>query len=265
MTEQSSQSANTVILRAFTCGWFYQPVSFYIGGDDTTSLRSPTCAYLIEHPGGMALFDTGLSLSVRELYDASLTPEAQGFEYPEGTDIAAQLEAVGVDPSDVKWIINSHLHVDHCGGNSAVKNATVILQEREIEAAQRASREPEGSRARMLYDPSLYETGQAVLSIDGAHDLFGDGTVVIIPTYGHSPGHQSVRIALPAGDVILTGDCCNLERSVDELRVSPLDADKQESLATLRFLAAERECGIRIFPGHDGNFWQDVPQGTPLV
>lgn len=265
MIDRTERTTSPVVLRAFTCGWFYQPVSFYLGGDDKTILRSPTCSYLIEHPKGLVLFDTGFSVRSRALLNQDLTPQEQGFEFPVGTDIEAQLKAIGVDSDDVKWIINSHLHVDHCGGNAVAKNATVILQEREIEAAKQATSEPEGSRARMLYDPSLYETGQAVLAIDGELDLFGDGAIVIVPTYGHTPGHQSARVRLPAGDVLLTGDCCNLERSLDELLVSPLDADAEQSLSTLRFLAAERERGSRIFPGHDGHFWQHIPQATPLT
>jgi glyoxylase-like metal-dependent hydrolase (beta-lactamase superfamily II) len=243
---------------AFTCGWFQSPLSFFLGGEDRKILRSPIPAYLIDHPKGRALFDTGLGLRFRRSIDELLGPDATGFEFDESADIAARLRAIDVDPSTIRWIINSHFHADHCGGNASIPNATIIVQSRELAAAQ-------VSAGGKLYDRADFDLGHPILAIDGEHDVFGDDSVVIFPTFGHTPGHQSARVRLPGGDVVLAADCCYLERSLDELRTSPGDADPAQALETLRRLAAMRARGTRIFYGHDAEFWKSLPQGRAIT
>ena len=245
-----------VQLFALTCGWFDLPLSFFVGGEDKTQIKSPIPAYLIKHPKGMALFDTGLGVRYRRKADGELG--VPGVDFDESADIAMRLRAMDVDPAQVKWIINSHLHVDHCGGNASIPNATIVVQSRELAAVQ--------ARAdNKLYNPVDYEVGHPVLAIDGEHDLYGDGSVVLFPTFGHTPGHQSARVKLPDGDVVLAADCCYLKRNLDELRSSPSDGDQSASLETLRRLAEMRGRGVRIFYGHDPEFWRQVPQASALT
>lgn len=245
----------SLALHAFTCGWFQSPISFFLGGADRRTVRSPIPAYLIDHPKGRALFDTGLGLRFRRSIDERLGPDSVGFEFDESADIAARLRAIEVDPGSIRWIINSHFHADHCGGNASIPNATVIVQSRELVAADAGA----GTK---LYDHADFGHGHPVLAINGEHDLYGDGSVVIFPTYGHTPGHQSARVKLPGGDVVLAADCCYLKQSLDDLRTSPGDADPQAALATLRRLSAMRNRGTRIFYGHDLDFWRTLPDGA---
>lgn len=245
----------TVSLRAFTCGWFYAPVSFFIGGSDATVIRAPIPAYLIEHPKGRALFDTGLPVRAQAIAAAESRAGRQSFEFDEGTDIGAQLRAVDIDPKSVAWIVNSHLHSDHCGGNEAAPNARVLIQRAELPPARDLSGGP-------LYDRRDFDTGQTFLQVSGEHDLFGDGRVTVFPTLGHTPGHQSMRIWLASGHVVLAGDCCYLKRSLDLLRAAPGDVDKTQAVATLQRLHELRCAGDRIYYGHDGEFWRDIAQGV---
>jgi N-acyl homoserine lactone hydrolase len=247
-----------VTLRAFTCGWFQAPVSFFIEGGERRILRSPVPAYLIEHPDGLALFDTGLGLSFRRPIEQRLGADEVGFEFDESADVAARLRAVDIDPGKVRWIINSHFHADHCGGNASIPNATIIVQSREITAAQR-------SADTKKYNAADYDVGHPVVAIDGEHDVFGDGSLVVFPTFGHTPGHQSARVRLAGREVVLAADCCYLERSLDELKTSSGDVDPAQALATLRRLADMRARGARIFFGHDGGFWKAIPQGVPIL
>ncbi len=247
----------SVKLRAFTCGWFQSPASFFVGGEDRSILRSPIPAYLIEHPKGLALFDTGLGARFLRPAGERLAPDGVGFEFSESVSVAARLNAVGIDPDTIQWIINSHFHSDHCGGNSWIPNATIVIQNRELVAADAGA----GSK---LYSRADFDVGQPVFAIDGEHDLFGDGTVVVFPTHGHTPGHQSAKIKLSDGEVVLAADCCYLERSLNELLTSPSDVDAEEAMATLKRLSAMRARGTRIFFGHDGGFWKTVPQGSPI-
>jgi N-acyl homoserine lactone hydrolase len=242
----------SVSLRAFTCGWFPAPLSFYLSGEDRSVVRSPIPAYLIEHSRGKALFDTGLGLRFRHSIEERLATDATGFEFDKSADIAMRLHAVGVDLGAIGWIINSRFHADHCGGNGSIPNANILVQRREREAART-------SENAKLYDPADYDRGRPVLAIGGEHDLFEDGIVVVVLTPGHMPGHQSVIVQLSGGDVLLAADCCYLEKSLDGLITSPRHHDPAQARATLERLAGLRHAGTRIFFGHDGGFWKTLP------
>lgn len=245
-------------LYAFTCGMFQSTKSFFVPTDGDEIVKSPIPAYLIDHPKGLALFDTGLNLRFRREADAQLRADEMGFDIDASAEIAARLRAMNVDPGSINWIINSHLHSDHCGGNAYIPNATMVIQRKEL-ATARACEIP------MLYDRNDYDHGHPILAIDGEHDLFGDGAVVIFPTPGHTAGHQSVRVRLPKGDAVLTGDCCYLKRNLDELVVPDLNVDRELSIETLKRLRRMRDDGTRIFYGHDRIFWTTVPQATAIA
>src|SRR5215471_9729263 len=105
------------------------------GGDGRADLAIP--AYLIEHPKGTALFDSGMHP------DCQRDPRARAgeriaslfsFDYHPGEEVSARLEAIGRDPGKIDLLINSHLHFDHVGGNATIPNATVVVQRKEWDA-----------------------------------------------------------------------------------------------------------------------------------
>ncbi|TMA34784.1 MAG: MBL fold metallo-hydrolase, partial [Deltaproteobacteria bacterium] len=104
-----------------------------------------------------------------------------------------------------------------------------------------------------------------VLAVDGEHDLFGDGSVVCLPTYGHTPGHQSLRVRLAGGDAVLTADACYLRRTLEELHLPAIVHDPAAMLAALHRLRELQQAGARIFYGHDPEFWATVPQAPGEV
>lgn len=189
---------------AFTCGWLTLPAALLPAGEKG-SLTVPVPAYLIEHPKGRAIFDSGLHVETQTDPNRRLgrlaTYHTVGFK--PGEEIGARLESLGVAPSKIDFIINSHLHFDHCGGNQQLPNATLLIQRREWEAGHSAE-----LIESVYYDPHDYDHGHRVKMIDGEHDVFGDGSVVCIPTPGHTPGHQSLRVRIGADEVVMTGDAC---------------------------------------------------------
>ena len=247
-----------VTLYAFNCGWFQCNPGYFVEGDEGASMRSPVPSYLITHPKGRVLFDTGMGVRFRREMDNKLVEGELGLEWFEGMDIATRLKAIEVDPASIDWIVNSHLHIDHCGGNAHLPNATVIIQALEVEAART-------SEQRYLYAPEDYDTGQPVKAIAGEHDLFGDGTVRIVPTYGHSPGHQSMIVKLAGGEVLLAGDCCYTERNLDVMVLPKATTDMEQGMETYRRLDALRKGGTRILFGHDGKQWKQVTEAVPFV
>lgn len=241
-----------VQLYAFTCGWITMPLRSFIADEAKTPFRVPVPAWLIEHEKGLAVFDTGLGVPAAAALNAMKGVEA---EFDALADVGARLRAAGFDPGAVKWIVNSHLHSDHSGGNAALPNATVVIQAAELEAARA------GGEA---YEGAVLDAGHPVLKLNGEHDLYGDASVTLFPTPGHTPGHQSARIQLQDGPVVLTGDCCYMRRTMDDLALPRITADPETHLKSIKLLRGMRDDGARIFFGHDPEQWAATPQARPI-
>jgi len=246
----------SVQLHAFTCGWLTIPRAFMLDGEDGL-IKVPVPCYLVSHPKGRVLFDTGLhaaTLGEPAAHIGETLARYHAFDFQPGQEIAARLAAFGVDPGRIDVVINSHLHFDHCGGNAQLPNADVVIQRRELEHA----RAVESTRGYLQVD---WDTGQRIRIIDGEHDVFGDGTVVCLPTYGHTPGHQSLRVRTETGgEFVLCGDACYLRDSLETLRLPGVIADKAAALAVFHRLRDMQSRGVRIMYGHDPDFWTTVPQ-----
>ena len=250
-------------LYAMTCGWLSLPEVALIEGGASEDLRIPVPCYLIVHPRGTALFDSGLGIVCQEQADEYMGDFASlmRVEFLPGEEIRTRLERIDIDAARVDYLINSHLHFDHAGGNEQVSEARLIVQKREWEAAH----EPD-LIASIGYKPVDYDLGHDLMTIEGEHDVFGDGSVTCIPSYGHTPGHQSLRVTLAGGDVILTGDACYLRATLEELRLPPGAAfDRDAMLESLERFRALKARGARIFYGHDPEFWQGVPQAPARI
>ena len=251
----------TIRLRAFACGFLTADRGLFLEGE-SGPLRVPVPAYLIEHPKGRVVFDTGLHPDVQVDAEARLGGVARLFvpDFGPGEDIAHRLESLDVDPGRIEYLVNSHLHFDHTGGNVGLPNARLVIQRREWEAGQ----DPDLC-ARNTYDSRDYDHGHDLRLIDGEHDLFGDGSVVCIPTEGHTPGHQSLRVRLEDGDVLLCGDACYLRQSLERMQLPPSVHDREQMLASLERIAAIGRKGVRLFFGHDPDFWRKLPQPPERV
>ena len=86
-----------------------------------------------------------------------------------------------------------------------------------------------------------------------------------MPTYGHTPGHQSLRVRLAGGDVVLCADACYLRRTLQALHLPAIVHDAAEMLASLHRLRALQQAGARIVYGHDPDFWATVPQAPAVM
>jgi N-acyl homoserine lactone hydrolase len=252
----------SVKLYAMTCGRLTGPRGFMIEGGQG-EITMPIPAYLIEHDKGTLLFDTGMNPACQHDpagHVGAAIATAFRFHYAKGEEVSARLEAIGHDPARIGLIVNSHLHFDHCGGNASIPNATVVVQRREWEAGKR----PEGAAVR-AYIPRDYDLGHKLKLVDGEHDLFGDGRVVLLPTPGHTAGHQSLKLRLDSGEIVLAADACYLCQNLRERRLPPGAHDRAQMLQSLDRLAALESNGARIFFGHDPEFWQGVKQAPDAI
>ena len=256
---RSSSKDKRVRLYAMTCGWLSADLSMMLAGLDG-KIRFPVPAYLIEHPKGLVLFDTGMHPDSGHDPHGRIGELANFFhvELRAGEDIKSRLEQLQIDANKIEYLINSHLHFDHTGGNELVPNAKIIIQKREWEAG----RLPELIEAN-AFNPNDYEHGHLIKQIDGEFDLFGDGKVVTVPTFGHTPGHQSLKIKLTSGEIVLAADACYLRKTIEDLHLPGLVFDRAKMLDSLFLLRKLQFAGARIFYGHDPAFWKQVPQ-APL-
>ena len=251
-----SRPRRVVELYAFTCGFLTIPRGFMLEGADGF-VTVPVRSYYIVHPKGRVLFDSGLHVATQHepaLYVGEMLATYHSFAFHAGEEIGARLGSIEVDPGAIDIVINSHLHFDHCGGNAQVPNADILIQRRELDHA----RAVQSDRGYLTTD---WDTGQRFLAIDGEHDVFGDRSVVCLPTYGHTPGHQSLRVRTgQGGEFILCGDACYLKDSLDQMRAPGVIADREAALAVFARLREMQQRGVKIMYGHDPEFWRSVPQ-----
>ncbi|WP_119419016.1 N-acyl homoserine lactonase family protein [Desertibaculum subflavum] len=248
----------TVRMYALECGRLTGRWKDMMEGEEG-EVDVPIPAYVIEHPKGTVLFDTGMHPTLQADPASRIGERAARlfqFHYRAGEDVASQIQAIDRDPAKVTHVVNSHLHFDHSGGNHLIPNATLVLQSREYEVGMDAER-----AAKFGFDRRDIDLGHPVKVVDGEHDLFGDGRIVCLPTYGHTPGHQSLKVRLDSCEVVLTGDACYFCRTLKERRLPRFVYDREAMLASLQKIADMQSAGARIFFGHDADFWAILPKG----
>lgn len=229
------------------------------------TIRIKTSFQLLEHPKGNILFDTGFSkdaiLNPDEAWGTSEERLSVPIVSPEMV-LSTQLAAVGLKPEDISYVVLTHLHQDHAGANLEVPGATFICQRKEMEYAK----DPDIPSMRREY--KMEEIAPDKLNyklIDGEYDLFGDGTVTMFPTPGHTPGCQAVIIRLPdTGPVILAGDAIWTSMLMDEMLIPGIcwfAAEYCRSRVKIKQVA--QDIGAKILHPHDpGLFdvWKRAPE-----
>jgi glyoxylase-like metal-dependent hydrolase (beta-lactamase superfamily II) len=234
--------------------------SFFASTAPGTRWTVPVGCYLVAHPRGNLLFDTGV-------HPASLTDPAGRLGKRRASlfkirsaptdNVVSQLGLLGLRPDDVGHVANSHFHFDHCGGNELLPRATFLVQRPEMEAARAAIGAPPGR-----YNPSPVDFDHPLdyRLLDGEHDVFGDGAVVLVPTYGHTPGHQSLVVRDgKSPELVLTEDACYTRENMDRDVLPTVVWDEKEmsrSLAKLREMRDRR--GATVVYGHDPAQWQGL-------
>jgi N-acyl homoserine lactone hydrolase len=173
-----------------------------------TPTAAPPCIcrtffYLIRHPEGDVLFDSGAHPALMSDPRGRLGEDADRSDIviAPGDDVAGRLGTLGVDAGDVGHVVQSHLHYDHCGGLEFLTGATVYVQKEELAFAYWPPVYQRAAFARQDFD-AVRNWRQ----LRGEYDVFNDGRLLIFPTPGHTPGHQSLLARLGRRAYILTGD-----------------------------------------------------------
>lgn len=248
-------------LYAFTCGWLTGKLGNFLEGEPG-EIRVPVLSFLIDHPKGKVLFDSGMHPTTQHDPKGRLGFLADIFQvhFHPGEEISSRLRSLEVDPESLAFVVASHLHFDHAGGLESLPNARLVVQRREWEAGQDAE-----LAAKNGFDRKDYDLGHDRLEVAGEHDLFGDGRVVCLPTHGHTPGHQSLRVRLDGGDVVLTGDACYFRRSLETGKLPPFGHDHAAQRVALELFRRLEAAGARIVFGHDPDQWATLPQAPATL
>lgn len=182
--------------------------------------------FLVRHPRGDLMWDTGVPDTLAGGPDGFT---AGVFTYYAGDTVASQLAEIGVTPHEIEYLALSHWHSDHAGNANLFAGSTWIVNPNE-----RAHMFREEARKGPGF-PYYNELEAArTMRITGNLDLFRDGTVVVMQTPGHTPGHLSLRLILPkAGTVYLSGDLYHFEENRTHRRVPRVNHDREATLLSM--------------------------------
>jgi N-acyl homoserine lactone hydrolase len=210
------------------------------GVNEGKSMDFSNNCYLVRHARGTLLWDTGVPDAVAAMPDGMVVANG-AITYRRAKTLASQLAELGVKPADVTYLALSHTHGDHVGNVALFPASTVLIQGREYDWVMTTPNKP------------AFAATQAITKLAGDHDVFGDGSVTIVSTPGHTPGHQSLLVRLPrTGAVVLTGDAVHFQDNWVHRRVPSMNADRDQTLASLDRLAKLLEQHTaQLWIGHD--------------
>jgi N-acyl homoserine lactone hydrolase len=222
---------------------------------------SDSC-YLIRHAKGWLLWESGVPDAIADKPDGVVVGNGMLTLHLRKT-LRSQLYELGVAPADITYLGFSHFHGDHVGNANLFTAATLFIQRAEYDAAFGPD------AAKFGFNAALYDKLRDVptVKLDGDYDIFGDGSVVIYSTPGHTPGHQSLLIRMPkTGPVLLSGDAVHFQENWENRRVPARNFNKEQSLASMQKLAdiLERE-HAKLWINHDKANTDTLPHAPEFI
>ena len=235
-------------------GWFTAAAGIWRRDDPLDEkVRFPIPFYVVETADERILVDTGLHPdAVKDAPGHYGSADALAlFELERDQALDEQ-----VDLDTITRAVLTHLHFDHAGALSLLPSSIpIVVQRREWEAGQDPS-----AIEKNFYLPRDYEgIAEQVVVVDGDHDLLGDGSVRLLLTPGHTPGHQSVQVG---EGLVIGGDVVHYASVLDDGRFPIIGDDLDAQAASAARLRALRDAGVAVTPGHDPATLRPGPLST---
>lgn len=232
--------------------------------------RIPIPAFLVEHQSaGPFLVDTGFHPSVavdpKQNLGRLVERFARGLQMREGQGMPDQLRARGLEPGAIKLVVMTHMHLDHTSAIAEFPAATFVVNATEWQAAN----EPRGLRRGYIkrhfdhgfdYRTVDFSGADSFATFGRSVDLFGDGSVRLVSTPGHSLGHMSVVLRLKDREALLAGDAIYDMDTLHGYPLPAITADEhlfRRSLKEIQIYAKETPDAL-IVPGHDFPAWNQL-------
>ncbi|GAM96672.1 attM/aiiB family protein [alpha proteobacterium U9-1i] len=203
--------------------------------------------YLIRHPNGDLLWDTGLPEALADMPNG-FTPEGFPATLTVPVRLSAQLAQLNLTPADIEYVSVSHYHSDHSGNLNMFASSNWI-----VDAEERSRMFGDEGRAGQEFPNynQLENANTTRLEGDADFDVFGDGSVTVIQAPGHTPGHTILRVNLAnAGPLLITGDMYHLAESRERRLVPSFNFDRPQTLASMDKIDALEAAGVRVIREH---------------
>ena len=231
-SETATQS--TPKLSVMDCGWlgFADITLFGLSNEESSVREMFVPCYLIEHQGKRMIWDFGLPPNI---VGSGVVEYVPGATMRYDTSIIDQLKTLGLEPGDIDYVAPSHLHFDHAGALTLFKGSTLLIQKAERDSVVGEPTE------NVAIDPSLFAGMEdtPTVQLEGDHDVFGDGKVVIFSTPGHTAGHQVLFIDLEnTGKIILSGDLYHFRFSRENQRTPQFNFSRDQTLESMKRVEA---------------------------
>jgi N-acyl homoserine lactone hydrolase len=227
------------------------------GSMNGVSRKFVDACYLIRHPKGDLVWDTGVPEAIADMPDG-LKPSGFPVHIVVPKKISAQLGELGLTPADIEFVSFSHMHFDHTGNGNLFKASTWI-----VDADERAAMFSDKARAGEDFAAYKELENAKTVTIEGeaTHDVFGDGSVVIHQAPGHTPGHAVLLVKTAAsGAVLLTGDMWHLAESREKRLVPSFNVDRAQTIASMdKVEALAKDSGARIVRQHVPEDFASLP------
>ena len=250
--------------------WKLHSYGFGVAKEDW--IEVPVVAFLVEHPGaGPVLIDTGFHGSVAVDPKQNMGRVSQfvfkDIQMRPEQAVAAQLRERGIEPGDVRYVVMTHLHNDHASAMADYPGATFLFTDKEWAAAQEPRGQFRGYVRRQFdhaFDYRLIDfdapEADSFASFARSFDLFGDESIRVVFTPGHSAGHMSVVLKLARREALLTIDAAYLAETIRSGHMPAHPWDEHVFRRSLREiqLYVDQTPGALIVPGHDIDDWRGL-------
>ena len=258
--QRPSLIASDIQLYMFQTGTLRTKTKYIKMNQGDEDFEIPVPWFLIKHPKGNVVIDGGIAIETAIDKRAHWGDVVDAYDPIMGVheNCVEQCRSVGIEPEDVRFVVQSHLHLDHSGAVGRFPNAQHIVQREEYEYAFNPDWFAAGAYIRADFDRPGLDWKFLGGEYTDNFDLFGDGVFRMIFTPGHSPGHQSFLINLPnTGPVLLAIDAAYTKDHWDNKALPGLicsAVDAASSVAKLRKIA--EDTGAMIVTGHDPDHWK---------
>jgi N-acyl homoserine lactone hydrolase len=241
----------------------------YRGGSFGEERSFAMGAILVQHPRGNLLFDTGFGRNVDDHVRTSPLLMRSLTKYSKGAPVADQLAAAGIDPHRLMGIVLTHAHWDHVSGIDDMRDVPVLVTQKERDFIQSGDRATALIRGFGSLPYKVYGfPGGPYLGFERSYDMFGDGSVVLVPAGGHTPGSVIAFITLPEGRrYALVGDIVWQREGVEipaerpwlSRRLADVDDEQVRTVVVRLHMLKERFPELVVVPAHDERVWAALP------